>query len=178
MAITDIRQYVHLTAADIEELGRELDAIRTDIEESRGERDARYVRRTIQLQRALVVGGRIAFLASRNKVAWVAGTALLGIAKIIENMELGHNIMHGQWDWMNDPNIHSSSWDWYPGSPAASGQHSQTYLPHTPTNTGRIDKDVGSEIMRVDPQQAWHPVYLLQPNHNVLLKVAFEWGGA
>ena len=57
MAITDIRQYVHLTAADIEELGRELDAIRTDIEESRGERDARYVRRTIQLQRALVVGG-------------------------------------------------------------------------------------------------------------------------
>ena len=56
MAITDIRQYVHLTVADIEELGRELDAIRTDIEESRGERDARYVRRTIQLQRALVVG--------------------------------------------------------------------------------------------------------------------------
>ena len=74
MAITDIRQYVHLTEADIEELARELDAIRTDIEESRGERDARYVRRTIQLQRAFVVGGRIALLASRNKVAWVAGT--------------------------------------------------------------------------------------------------------
>src|SRR5271156_3411383 len=84
MAITDIRQYVHLTAGDIEELGRELDAIRTDLEESRGERDARYVRRTIQLQRAFGVGGRIALLASRNKVAWVAGTALLGIAKIIE----------------------------------------------------------------------------------------------
>jgi NADPH-dependent stearoyl-CoA 9-desaturase len=108
MAITDIRRYVHLTAADIEELGRELDAIRTDIEKSRGQRDARYVRRTIRLQRGLVAGGRIALLASRNKVARVAGTALLGIAKVIENLELGHNIMHGQWDWPNDPEIHST----------------------------------------------------------------------
>ena len=53
MAITDIKQYAHLTAEDVEELARELDAIRTDIEESRGERDARYIRRSIQLQRAL-----------------------------------------------------------------------------------------------------------------------------
>ena len=104
MAITDIKQYAHLTAEDVEELARELDAIRTDIEESRGEqRDARYVRRTIQLQRALAAGGRIALFASKNKVAWLAGTAMLATAKIIENMELGHNITHGQWDWMNDP---------------------------------------------------------------------------
>ena len=77
MAITDIKQYAHLTPEDVEELARELDAIRADIEESRGERDARYIRRSIQLQRALAVGGRIVLFASRNKVAWVAGTAML-----------------------------------------------------------------------------------------------------
>ena len=49
MAITDIKQYAHLSAEDVEALGRELDAIRADIEESRGERDARYIRRSIQL---------------------------------------------------------------------------------------------------------------------------------
>src|ERR1700682_4797607 len=107
MAITDIKQYAHLSDADVEELARELDAIRTDIEEARGERDARYVRRTIQLQRGLAAGGRLALMASRNKVAWVAGTALLAIVKIVENLELGHNITHGQWDWMNDPEIPS-----------------------------------------------------------------------
>jgi hypothetical protein len=99
MAITDIKQYAHLTAEDVEELARELDAIRTDIEESRGERDAHYIRRSIQLQRALATGGRIALFASKNRVAWLAGTAMLATAKIIENMELGHNITHGQWDW-------------------------------------------------------------------------------
>ena len=74
MAITDIKEYAHLTPEDVEELARELDAIRTDIEESRGERDARYIRRAIQLQRGLAAGGRIVLFASRNKVAWLAGT--------------------------------------------------------------------------------------------------------
>ena len=49
MAITDVKQYAHLSDEDVEALGRELDAIRTDIEESRGERDARYIRRSVQL---------------------------------------------------------------------------------------------------------------------------------
>ena len=71
MAITDIKEYAHLTPEDVEELERELDSIRTDIEESRGERDARYIRRAIQLQRGLAVGGRVVLLASRNKFAWV-----------------------------------------------------------------------------------------------------------
>ena len=47
MAITDIAAYAHLSEADIEALGYELDAIRRDIEDSRGESDAAYIRRTI-----------------------------------------------------------------------------------------------------------------------------------
>ena len=30
------------------------------------------------------------------------------MSKILENMEIGHNVMHGQWDWMNDPVINST----------------------------------------------------------------------
>ena len=75
MAISDIKEYAHLTPEDVEELGRELDAIRADIEESRGERDARYIRRAIQLQRGLAAGGRIVLFGSRNKLAWTSGTA-------------------------------------------------------------------------------------------------------
>ena len=29
--------------------------------------------------------------------------SMLGLAKILENMEIGHNVMHAQWDWMRDP---------------------------------------------------------------------------
>lgn len=103
MAITDVDVFAHLTDADIENLAAELDAIRRDVEESRGERDARYIRRTIAAQRALEVSGRLLLAGSSRRLAWWTGALTLGVAKIIENMEIGHNVMHGQWDWMNDP---------------------------------------------------------------------------
>ncbi len=52
MAIADVAAYAHLTDADIESLGAEFDAIRRDVEESLGARDAAYIRRTILFQRA------------------------------------------------------------------------------------------------------------------------------
>src|SRR5690349_12988803 len=112
MAITDVRAFAHLTDADVENLANELDAIRREIEESRGERDANYIRRTIAAQRILEVTARLILTTSSRRSAWWVGTAALAVAKIIENMELGHNVMHGQWDWMNDPEIHSSTWEW------------------------------------------------------------------
>ena len=69
MAITDLDVFAHLTDADIENLGIELDAIRRDIEDSRGERDARYIRRTIAAQRALEVAGRVLLAASSSRPA-------------------------------------------------------------------------------------------------------------
>ena len=116
-------------------------------------------------------------MASRYWPAWVLGTASLSVAKILENMEIGHNILHGQWDWMNDPNIHSSTWDWDTASPASAWKHSHNYVHHTFTNIVGKDKDVGYEIMRVDPKQKWHPVYLLQPIYNVAARVLLRVGG-
>jgi NADPH-dependent stearoyl-CoA 9-desaturase len=178
MAITDIKRYAHLTEADVEELSRELDAIRSDIEESRGERDARYIRRTIGLQRALAAGGRIALFASRNKVAWAAGTAMLALAKIIENMELGHNITHGQWDWMNDPEIHSTEWEWDTTSPSVHWKKSHNFIHHKYTNIVGLDDDIGYGIMRLTRDQHWERWMIGNPVYNVLLGTLFEWGVA
>jgi len=167
-----------LTPEQIEEIGDAFQKIGDDVRADLGEADAQYIRSLIEFHRRLAALSRIVLMASRYPPAWLLGTAGLSVAKIIENMELGHNIMHGQWDWMNDPNIHSSSWDWDNVSPAAAWKHSHNYLHHTYTNIVGLDKDVGYEIMRVDPKQPWHPVYLLQPFYNVLLMLLFEWGVA
>jgi fatty acid desaturase len=178
MAITDIKQYAHLTDADIEELGRELDAIRAEVEESRGEADARYIRRVIQLQRGLAAGGRIALFASHKKVAWLAGTGMLALAKIIENQELGHNIIHGQWDWMNDPEIHSTEWEWDTTCPASQWKRSHNFVHHKYTNVVGLDGDVGYGIMRVTRDEPWALWMLGNPIYNMLLGLLFEWGVA
>jgi NADPH-dependent stearoyl-CoA 9-desaturase len=168
----------HLSAEQLDELGREFDAIKDRVFADLGTRDRRYIESMIAMQRRLAVMSRVLLLASRYRPAWVAGTAMLSMAKILENMEIGHNVLHGQWDWMNDPQINSSTWDWDTASTAEAWKHSHNYVHHTFTNILGKDKDLGYEIMRIDPRQKWHPVYLLQPFYNLVLAAFFEWGVA
>jgi fatty acid desaturase len=167
-----------LSEEQLEEIGKKFDALHDEVFNDLGEVDAAYIRNMIALQRRLVAASRAVLMFSRYKPAWVIGTAGLSVAKILENMEIGHNVMHGQWDWMNDPNIHSSTWDWDTASPAAAWKHSHNYVHHTFTNVIGKDKDVGYEIMRVDARQPWHWPYLFQPLYNVVLMALFEWGVA
>ena len=167
-----------LTPEQIDELGREFDVIHDDVFAELGDRDRRYITSMIAMHRRLVVLSRILLLASRHRPAWIAGTSMLSLAKILENMEIGHNVMHGQWDWMNDPQINSTTWDWDSASTAESWKHSHNYIHHTYTNIRGKDRDLGYEIMRIDPHQKWHPVYLAQPFYNLVLAAFFEWGVA
>ncbi|MFV9633990.1 MULTISPECIES: fatty acid desaturase family protein [Mycobacterium] len=176
MAITDVPEFAHLTDADIESLAVELDAIRQDIEDSRGERDARYIRRTIAGQRALEVAGRLMLAASSRRSAWWAGTVTLGVAKIIENMEIGHNVMHGQWDWMNDPEIHSSTWEWDMSGSSKHWRFTHNFMHHKYTNILGMDDDVGYGLLRVTRDTKWKPFNLGNLLYNTILALGFEWG--
>ncbi|WP_440713787.1 fatty acid desaturase family protein [Gordonia sp. FQ] len=176
MAISDINEYAHLSDTDVEALGAELDALRRRVEAELGERDVRYLRRTILAQRALEAAGRLALFGSRRRSLWLAGTAALALSKIIENMELGHNVMHGQWDWMNDPEIHSTSWEWDMVCASPHWKHSHNYIHHKYTNIVGMDDDVGYKVLRVTRDEPWEPRRLFQPVSNLVLAATFEWG--
>src|ERR1700761_3039170 len=166
----------HLGDDDIENLGRELDAIRQDVLDSRGERDAVYIRNVIDFQRKLELASRGVLLFSLLPPAWLAGTVGLSVAKIVENMEIGHNVMHGQWDWMRDNKIHSTTWEWDNASPSDLWKHSHNEVHHTYTNVVGKDEDLGYGIMRVDEDQRWVPFYLAQPLWNFINACFFEYG--
>ncbi len=168
----------HLSEDQFDELAREFDAIHDEVFAELGDRDRRYIQSMIEMHRRLAVMGRVLLWAGKYRPAQVVGTAALSLAKILENMEIGHNVMHGQWDWMNDPQIHSSTWDWDTASTPEAWKHSHNYVHHTYTNIIGTDRDLGYEIMRIDPDQKWHPVYLAQPVYNLVLAAFFEWGVA
>jgi fatty acid desaturase len=167
-----------LTDEQIEAIGKEFDELHEQVKADLGDRDATYIRSMIAFQRRLALIGRLELIASRWRVPWVLGAATLGMSKILENMEIGHNVMHGQWDWMNDPVINSKSWDWDTASTAEAWRHSHNFIHHTYTNIVGKDRDLGYEIMRIDPGQKWYPFYLLQPFYNIVLAMMFEWGVA
>jgi fatty acid desaturase len=167
-----------LSPEQIEELGREFDELHEQVKADLGDRDAKYIRSMIAFQRRLALIGRAELVASRWRIPWALGAATLGMAKILENMEIGHNVMHGQWDWMNDPVINSRAWDWDTASTAEAWRHSHNFIHHTYANIVGKDRDLGYEIMRIDPGQKWYPFYLLQPFYNIALAMLFEWGVA
>ena len=103
---------------------------------------------------------------------------MLATAKIIENMELGHNITHGQWDWMNDPEIHSTEWEWDTTSPSVHWKKSHNFIHHKYTNVVGLDDDIGYGIMRLTRDQRWERWMIGNPVYNLLLGTLFEWGVA
>ncbi|MBZ5735830.1 acyl-CoA desaturase [Nocardioides sp. TRM66260-LWL] len=184
MAISDVQEYCHLTEADVEAIGRELDALRERVERSRGAKDAAYIRRVIRAQRWMAASARIGMIVAApldkryRRPLQAASAVSLGLAKILENMEIGHNVMHGQWDWMNDPEIHSSTWEWDTGQPAEQWKHSHNYIHHQFTNVLGYDNDIGYGVLRMAREQRWTPANLGQPVYNALLATLFQWGVA
>jgi fatty acid desaturase len=84
--------------------------------------------------------------------------------------------MHGQWDWMRDPKIHSTTWEWDNASPSEMWKHSHNEVHHTYTNVLGKDQDLGYGIMRVDEDQKWQPFYLAQPLWNFINACLFQYG--
>jgi linoleoyl-CoA desaturase len=168
----------HLTDADVEQLGAELDALRDEVMKSLGKDDARYIYRVLNTQRFSEVAGRALLFAGILPPAWLAGTALLSLSKILENMEIGHNAMHGQWDWMQDPALDSATYDWDNTCPGREWKHSHNYMHHTYTNIVGMDRDVGYSILRMSEDQKWNPAFLFQPFYVLVLAAFFQWGVA
>ncbi|MEJ5928403.1 fatty acid desaturase [Corynebacterium sp. H128] len=175
MAITNIQAYSHLTDEDIEEIGRRFDAIKKEVEDSLGEDDVKYIKNLIKFQRGTELTGRALLLLSHKKPFFWAGASLLSLAKILENMEIGHNVIHGQWDWMNDPVIHSATWEWDMNCPSAQWAHTHNHVHHTYTNILGMDHDVGYGVLRVTRDRKWTPMHAFQPVTNAILASLFQW---
>jgi NADPH-dependent stearoyl-CoA 9-desaturase len=169
---------ITLTEEQIEELGRELDAIRQRVVDDLGEQDREYIYKIIKAQRAFEVGGRASLMLSALPPFWLLGTAALSLSKILDNMEICHNVMHGQYDWMRDPALNSKRFEWDTACPSDQWRHSHNYMHHTYTNIVDKDRDIGYGILRMDESQKWNPYYLGNPVWAFLLMTFFQYGVA
>jgi len=168
----------HLTDQQTEALGRELDELRNRVIADLGERDVRYIRNVIKAQRGLEISGRALLEFGFLPPAWVGGVAALSLSKILDNMEIGHNVMHGQYDWTRDPGLDSKRFEWDTACPGDQWRHSHNYMHHTHTNVLGKDRDIGYGVLRMSEDQPWRKRDLGNPLHAALLAALFEWGVA
>ncbi len=167
-----------LSAEELDRFGAEIDALRARTVAKIGEPDARYIRRIVKAVRYTEAAGRGLLFFGLFPPAWILGTLLLGLSKILENMELGHNVIHGQYDWMNDPTLNGKTYEWDIVGTADNWRKTHNYKHHTYTNIRGLDDDIGYGVLRIFPEQKWKPIYLGQPVFAVIFALLFEWGVA
>jgi len=183
---------VKLSDLEMEEFANEVDEIYEGVKATLGTRDERYIKGLIKTERAMsffarwLIMASLAFLPnwwSHLYVSFITfywaigcGVLLLGLAKILENMEIGHNVLHGQWDWMRDPEINSTVWEWDHLCPAEQWKHSHNVTHHTWANVLGKDYDVGYGVLRITDKTKWRKRHLLNPILNVVLAINFELG--
>ena len=166
--------FSNLTAEQFETIGQELDAIRNREMADLGEEDANYIRTLIKRQRRLEVAGRGLLMVGFLPPAWLAGVACLSASKILDNMEIGHNVMHGQYDWMGDPAINSKVFDWDNTCTNKAWKQTHNYEHHTYTNVLDKDHDIGYGILRMSEDQEWEPRFLFNPILAGILATFFQ----
>jgi len=176
-----------LSPAELDRFGEELDALRKRTVATLGQSDANYIRSVVAWVRWTEVAGRgLLYLGAFSLLfapvllwpACVLGTLLLGLSKILENMELGHNVIHGQYDWMRDPHLDGKTYEWDIVGTADNWRHTHNFRHHTYTNVRGLDDDIGYGLLRIFPEQRWRAYYLAQPVIAVVFAVLFEWGVA
>jgi len=161
----------------LDEFALELDALRAEATARVGSQDARYIKRMIAFQRTCEISARILMVCGFiSPLLWVFAVLLLALAKILDNMEIGHNVMHGQYDWMNDPHINSRSFDWDNAGDSNSWKRYHNYEHHTYTNILGKDRDFGYGLLRMSHDLPWRPKNLLQFFTYIKLSLLFEWG--
>ncbi len=173
-----IKAAPHMTPEQVEAFGEELDALRQRVLDDLGERDVDYIRNVIRAQRALEVAGRGLLFLSILPPAWLGGVGALSLSKILDNMEIGHNVMHGQYDWTGDPTLSGKEFEWDTACPADQWRHSHNYMHHTFTNIVGKDRDIGYGILRMSEEQEWEPYYLGNPIYATFLALFFQYGVA
>lgn len=166
----------HLSQAQIIEFGRRVDEIRLTLMQSLGQQDATYIYKVRNFVRYSEISSRAMLMfGGWLPPVWLLGTGLLGLSKIVENMELGHNVMHGQFDWLNDPSLNGASYDWDTMSTGDDWKYTHNYIHHTFTNIIGKDHDVGYGLLRVSQAQPWEPRFIFNIPMALQLMVFFEW---
>ncbi|UUS66503.1 MULTISPECIES: acyl-CoA desaturase [unclassified Acinetobacter] len=166
----------YLSPEQTAEFGEKVEQIRREIMQSVGEKDAVYIYKIRNFVRYSEIASRCMLMfAGWIPPVWLLGTGLLGISKIVENMELGHNVMHGQFDWLNDPSLNGANYDWDTIATGQDWKYTHNYVHHTYTNIVGMDHDVGYGLIRVSESQKWEPRFLFNIPLAAQLMVFFEW---
>jgi fatty acid desaturase len=158
---------------NIAAFGREIEALRREIEPQLGAEDAAHIKAIDKLSKRLEIAGRSLIHFSFEPLAFGAGTLALWAHKSLELMEIGHMALHGAYDGLDGAErFESQSFHWKAPIDEASWRVGHNVRHHQYTNIAGRDPDLNFAALRLSPRIAYRAFHALQPITNV-----FSWFG-
>lgn len=165
------------TAIALDALANELDELLRREKENLGIADAQYLEKLVFWQRLCALSGRLGMLLCWFSWWWlVPCVLLLALAKILDNMEIGHNVLHGQYDFLRHPTLNSQHFEWDIVCDAKSWQRTHNFEHHTFTNIIGQDRDFGYGLLRLSDDLRWRIQNSWQLLTYLVLSTFFQWG--
>lgn len=91
-------------------------------------------------------------------------------------MEIGYNVMYGQWDWMNDLEIYFLMWEWDMSGLFKYWCYIYNFVYYKYINIFGMDDDVGYGMLCVICDQCWKCYNIFNVVWNIIFVIGFEWG--
>lgn len=132
-----------------------------------GEKDVRHITRIRRFSRIFEVIGRGLIWFLPGPLALI-GVPFLFLHRNLEAIEIGHNVLHGQYDTFDEiPQFHSRKFRWKAPMDEAAWRQEHNGIHHVHTNVYEKDPDISHGFLRTNsqiPHTKWHyfqlPIYL------------------
>lgn len=164
-SFSDALQTLGLDEKKLHHFRLELDKIGREFLKKVGEEDLEHIEKIKKLSDRANFFGKTCLYSSLIPLnpLWALGVCSLSLHFALEAMELGHNIIHGQFDKIPH-NEEFNSKTWYYKLPLDEDlwKYSHNKLHHVFTNVVEKDPDIGGLFYRISKTVPWHPFHLFQ----------------
>jgi fatty acid desaturase len=128
-----------------------------------GPDDVAYIKGLRQKSRIFELIGRGLIWFGLEPFSFVLGISFLFLHRNLESIEIGHNCLHGQYDYFPEiPEFHSKNFRWKSPIDEEGWRREHNNMHHVFTNVYAKDPDLTHGFLRTNDRLPWAPWHLIQ----------------
>jgi fatty acid desaturase len=142
---------------------QEFEAIKQRYRAKLGADDVAYIRSLRRKSRICELLGRGLLWISPGPLTFALGVGFVWLHRNLEAIEIGHNVLHGQYDYFPEiPQFHSHNFKWKAPVDEEGWRREHNGQHHVYTNVYEKDPDLNHGLLRTNDLTPWHPSHRYQ----------------
>lgn len=153
----------HNNEALYDQIEQEFEAIKQRYRQQLGAGDVAYIQGLRRKSRICELIGRGLLWISPEPLSFCLGVGFVWLHRNLEAIEIGHNVLHGQYDYFPEiPQFHSHNFKWKAPIDEEGWRREHNAQHHVYTNVYEMDPDLNHGVLRTNDRIPWNRSHLYQ----------------